>query len=55
MKCEINYIETATVFKVWFGKNFQAFVTSLQLWSGAKRFIHQKKKKFLILIKSINL
>ena len=30
VKCEINYVELVPVFKVYFGKNFQGFVTSTQ-------------------------
>ena len=35
VKCEINYIETALVFKIWFGENFQASVTFTQSPSNA--------------------
>ena len=30
VKCEINYVERAPVFKIWFGEDFQASVTSTQ-------------------------
>src|SRR4051794_32829504 len=35
VKCEINYIESVPVFKVYFGENFQGFVTFTQSLSNA--------------------
>ena len=48
VKCEINYVESVPVFKVYFGENFQGFVTSTQSPSNAANSYLQVSSKTCI-------